>query len=1299
MREKIGTTGARLRGRRALGVLAVAALALVVAALAAVPAGALIQRGYAPLSSFGEPGSLAGQMLDPAGVAVNQTTGNVYVVDSGNNRVDEFASTGEFIEAWGWGVQTGAKSLQTCTKETGCKKGLAGHAAGEFHGADAIAIDNDPTSPSFGDVYVESVKPFEEVIGNKELEFEYGKIAKFNEKGALLSEIKGYRPGKQESLERWEEPHGISVDSEGHLWVYNEEEVIELDNSAKNAFVKIIETELNGEPREGLAVADESHLYIAHSPYSGESAPTVIAKDTIFTEEGGEPEGLPVNEQLVPDDSTGVGVSPVNKDVFIDTGTSVSMLTATGELVERLGALQKGTGLAVSSKTNNLFVADAGTGQIDVFAPEPVGPPRLEEFGAAGTTATTTTLKATIAPDGAPTTYWFRYTPEGAVPAASEPCTSPCVEVPVPHQALAEGGEGNFTNVTAAPVAITGLTASHPYSYKLFADNGHGPVVESAEQRFKTQAAVLGSVLPDGRTWEVVSPLQKNGALIESFTREGGLIQAAKEGGKIAYVASNAIEGAEGNRAPEPNQLLSVRTEDASGSHWSTTDINTPNSGARGIEAGQGAEFRLFSPDLSLGVVFSDPPSNEPKLAPEVTEYTGYLRHNSECGGAGSCFTPMLYPGDVTGETEFGGVKSPEKWAGSLKWLASNKPATSTVVSVVGPLTKEAAPNQVNLYLWTAGKTGEESLKRVNALSNGTYVEAEVGDQNKLTRNAINEEGTRVIFRGKLEPNLPTHLYQREILTGKTLQVDTPEEGVAENPAVSPVYQGASEDGGQIFFTDQARLTHDATAAPEQPDLYDCEVQEAEGTPKCNLTDLTVDHNANEAANVLGAVPAISPDGSRLFFVANGALAAGAKRGSCLPAEDEAGKESEIQLGATCNLYMETRSGTTWGAPSTVATLSVEDERDWAGGGTQAYNLANVTARISPNGEWFAFMSDRRLPTVTNPAGYNNHDARSGKADEEVFLFNANKGSLVCASCDPTGARPRGVHDLLEPSEEKVEAGEEESTQANEGFGLLVDRPLAWESRWLAANLPGWTPLTAFSSNYQSNYLLDDGQLFFNSSQPLVSQDQNGTQDVYEYEPAGTLAPDGKTENCTTASATYGEASLGCVSLISSGESHKESAFVDASENAADVYFVTAASLAPQDTDHEYDMYDAAICGQPGTSSCVPPPAGAAEHCGAECHEGGTNPGELGAGSAGTLNASGTGNSSKVEVLGTKETKKPTTTTKKPLTRAQKYAKALKACKKIKNKSKRAKCQKTAKKLYGPKTKKSAHKTTAGGGR
>lgn len=104
--------------------------------------------------SIGSPGSGAGQYLEPRGLAVDGSSGNLYVADATNNRVDVFSSTGAFIRAFGWGVADGTSpELQSCTAT--CFKGIRGDGAGQINSnLRVVAVDNDPTSPAYHDVYV-----------------------------------------------------------------------------------------------------------------------------------------------------------------------------------------------------------------------------------------------------------------------------------------------------------------------------------------------------------------------------------------------------------------------------------------------------------------------------------------------------------------------------------------------------------------------------------------------------------------------------------------------------------------------------------------------------------------------------------------------------------------------------------------------------------------------------------------------------------------------------------------------------------------------------------------------------------------------------------------------------------------------------------------------------------------------------------------------------------------------------------------------------------------------------------------
>lgn len=62
-----------------------------------------------------------GTLNDPRGVVADYS-GNIWVADSANRRIDEFSATGTFIQAVGWGVKQGEEKLEVCTSS--CKQGI-----------------------------------------------------------------------------------------------------------------------------------------------------------------------------------------------------------------------------------------------------------------------------------------------------------------------------------------------------------------------------------------------------------------------------------------------------------------------------------------------------------------------------------------------------------------------------------------------------------------------------------------------------------------------------------------------------------------------------------------------------------------------------------------------------------------------------------------------------------------------------------------------------------------------------------------------------------------------------------------------------------------------------------------------------------------------------------------------------------------------------------------------------------------------------------------------------------------------
>src|SRR5436305_13023410 len=62
----------------------------------------------------GQAGGGAGQLYSPTGVATDPS-GDVYVAELVNHRLDEFSAAGAFVKAYGWGVSDGASRFETCT--------------------------------------------------------------------------------------------------------------------------------------------------------------------------------------------------------------------------------------------------------------------------------------------------------------------------------------------------------------------------------------------------------------------------------------------------------------------------------------------------------------------------------------------------------------------------------------------------------------------------------------------------------------------------------------------------------------------------------------------------------------------------------------------------------------------------------------------------------------------------------------------------------------------------------------------------------------------------------------------------------------------------------------------------------------------------------------------------------------------------------------------------------------------------------------------------------------------------------
>jgi hypothetical protein len=180
-----------------------------------------------------------------------------------------------------------------------------------------------------------------------------------------------------------------------------------------------------------------------------------------------------------------------------------------------------------------------------------------------------------------------------------------------------------------------------------------------------------------------------------------------------------------------------------------------------------------------------------------------------------------------------------------------------------------------------------------------------------------------------------------------------------------------------------------------------------------------------------------------------------------------------------------------------------------------------------------------------------------------------------------------------------------------------------------------------------------DGRLFFESRDRLVQGDSNGpVQDVYEWEPAGV-------GGCVRVD--------GCVALISSGRSSSDSSFLASDATGNNVFFTARDRLVGADKDDFLDVYDARVGG--GFPSVTEPAACQGEGCLGALGE----PPLFGAPASATFTGLGNFAASAPVVVGPPV-----------LTRAQRLARALRACHAKHNRRKRIACERQARKRYGP---------------
>jgi DNA-binding beta-propeller fold protein YncE len=671
---------------------------------------------YIDLSQFGASGSGAGQFSEPQGLAVDQATNDLYVADAGNHRIEKFDESGHFIVAWGWGVADGKAQSEVCTEA--CQAGLQGVEPGQLSRPMAIAVDNSADA-SKGDVYVADEAN--------------DAVDKFEPDGRYLLSITGGSGGPFGAV------HGVTVDAEGNVWI---------DDSAGNVYEfseggsESKQWNTNDGANPGLAVDASRDIYTVSNCHCSEE----------FSDAGqylGELD--PENEN-----ATGLAIDLATNRIFDDQKTFVAKYAATASPPATLlttfgqGILQDGTGVAVDSSGDVVYVADAATDQIDVFAPQAPGPPQIESSSVADVAATSAELKATIYTGQSSTSYRFEY---GATELYEHDAPATSTEV------------GAGLEDVSLSAAIIGLSPNTLYYYRVVAENAHG-IMASGVGTFLTFGSEASTGLPDGRAYELVSPSDKNDGDIGFLGKIDA--QVASNGGAVTYGSLTSFGTSQS--AELISQYLSTRGP----SGWATQGISPSASFDPSLVLSP--PYEGFNTDLSAGVLAW----NEPGLT--VGAPLGYrnlyVRNNSND-------SYQL----VTTVAPNNGSES--------RFVAASADYSHIVFETGDALVAGAVANAENVYEWTAGNLSLASIPSGGTIgAPGSSGGGGPGD----AQGAVSSDGSRIFWTDDAG-----QLYVRED-GARTIKVNlsqrTPSIGDGE-----ALFLGATSDGSHVLFSDGTSLT------------------------------------------------------------------------------------------------------------------------------------------------------------------------------------------------------------------------------------------------------------------------------------------------------------------------------------------------------------------------------------------------------------------------------------------------------------------------------------------------------------
>jgi hypothetical protein len=1160
-------------------------LALLALAGAASSAQAAITHFYTG-TSFGPGGVGSGSFSRVVGVAVAQTSGDVFVWDAGEGgRVYKFSAAGAPVDF----SSSGTNVIE---------------GAGSPGGSEAeIAVD-DSNGPDAGDIYV----------ANNSV------VRIYAASGAFLGELSGG------------EMCGVAVGSTGEVYVGIYPETVRRYKPVTNPVTNANETASMGGLSGICNVAVDSAGDVYAATYYG----GVNKYDTLQFG------SLTASGTLVDSRGQTLAVDPTSGEVFIDDADQIDQYDGSAEppIFEGTtgssgeGALSDSFGVAVNHSSGDVYAADAST--VEIFGPGIVVAGASTE-AATGVSSTDATLHGTVDPAGTEVTQCvFEYRTEAGGPNQTIPC-----KPATPYTGTTPG---------AVTAQLSGLASGTTYRYRITATNANGSAASdeatfrtlgpsiSHEEAGETTAGVAhvhAEIDPEG---EATTYRVEYGTSTAYGSSTSPVELEAGEAPQYIYVSLHklqarttyharfvAVNGAATTTGPDftftTHQVVTDESFSQVGSSSAELSARVDAGGeAASYHAEYGTSTAYGSSTASVSVGASEEPvsvvAKLSELLPDTTYHFRIVAVKATETESGPDVVFTTHPLSIPGLPDDRGYEmvTPSENQGSEPYVPAGDAIEGEESFSTRYVSIAAEDGEAVAYTGVPTSTGNgnqgngggnQFLATRNPGGGWTQADIQPAGYGSPTYWGFskNLEAGLLTSDEPLTADAPAHyvdLYVRhqdgsyESQSTVTPPDRTPREfgatttgGYTTELSMGEHYAGASEDFTHVLFEANDALASGAVdPGPEDNNLYDS----VNGTPQAVnvLPDGAAAPDASfgsdqfegyEAKNNFSRV--ISSDGARVFWTdtTNGSLyvredgtrtsliAEGAtyltastdgskvlytKAGDLFEDDLETGEthdlapngqvqglvgasesleyiyfvaEADLASGATAgqpNLYLAHN-----GATQFIATLGKANEESAEFLGYEVYpwqpDVGWRDAQVTPSGQTLVFMSKKSLTGYDNVSTSEN-GGFGPIVEPEVYVFDATSGQISCASCDSTGEQPAG--------------------------SIGLDRV-------------GGTLAISRHASYQQRVISDDGdRVFFESTQPLLPQADTGEVNVYEWERDGS----GTCEYAT-----------GCIYLLSSPSGTSGSYFVSTSANGNDVFIMTRSQLVPSDKNEYNDIYDARV--------------------------------------------------------------------------------------------------------------------------